>query len=276
MAVSQITLAEIIRRRNAAGRAAFIPYLTAGDPSLEWTAKYLGVLETSGADIVEIGVPFSDPIADGPVNQRAAERALHGGATLQGIMDFFRSRREEGFRLPAVLFSYFNPILKMGLGNFAAYAKDSGLNGALVVDLPPEEAGDYLRVMRHVGLETIFLAAPTTGPERLKRIDKASSAFIYYVSRFGVTGTSRNLSETLPAEIKRLRQHTGKPLALGFGISDAVQAHAAAGMADAVVVGSALVRLVEEHGAEQACVRMGTLAADMARALARGGKEPRS
>lgn len=228
----------------SAGRSAFIPYITAGDPSLSDTAAFVRTLAAAGADILELGVPFSDPIADGPVNQLAAERALTAGTTLQGILHLVRDLRAEGVTLPIILFTYLNPVLRMGVEHFAAQAVAAGVTGLLVVDLPPEAAGPYGTVMADHGLETVFLVSPTSPPERLKAAAQASTGFVYVVSRTGVTGEQQALADSLPQEIARLRTYIDAPLAVGFGISTPEQAHTVAQLADGVVVGSALVRTI--------------------------------
>ncbi|HAH05776.1 MAG TPA: tryptophan synthase subunit alpha [Elusimicrobia bacterium] len=267
---SKRRLSRAILRANRAGRAAFIPYLAAGDPSLAATGSFLEVLREAGADIIELGVPFSDPIADGPVNQRAAERALAAGATLPGILEMVRGVRRTGLATPLVLFSYYNPVLRMGPAVFAQAARAAGVDGALIVDLPPEEAGAYRKAAGAAGLETVFLASPTTSEERLKLIARASTGFIYYVSRLGVTGARESLSQTLDEELTRIKRVAAKPVAVGFGISTPEQAACAARGADAVVVGSALVRLLEDAAPGQAAARIGESARALAAALVRG------
>ena len=237
-------------RCRAERRAAFIPYLTAGDPDLETTGRLVEALTLSGADIIELGVPFSDPIADGPVNQRAATRALAAGATLSGIFDLVAGCRER-LGVPLVLFTYFNPILARGVESFAEQAAASGVDGVLCVDLPPEEAAGELRpALRNAGVDAVFLLAPTSTRRREKVVAAASSGFVYYVSRTGVTGTRDELPPELLGEAKRLRRRLKLPLAVGFGISTPEQVAAVGKVADGVVVGSALVRIVEERGGE--------------------------
>jgi len=260
-------IADAFSRARARGRAAFIPYLTAGDPDLAWTGRYLDRLTASGADILELGVPFSDPIADGPVNQRSSERALRARTTLSGILDLVRRKREAGFETPVVLFSYFNPILRMGVDRFAGAAARAGVDGVLVVDLPPEEGKDYRASLAAAGLDTIFLASPTTSAERLERIDASSTGFVYYVSRLGVTGTRTALADSLAADLERARRKIVKPLAVGFGISTPEQAAAVAAMADGVVVGSALVKLLEGPDPEKAADALEKTAAELIAAL---------
>jgi tryptophan synthase alpha chain len=232
-----------------AGRAAFIPFTIAGHHSLQLTEQVVDVLVEEGADVLELGVPFSDPMADGPVIQVASERASRS-VSLDDVLQLTARIHQRHPALSVVLFSYFNPIFRMGIGPFAQKAQASGVRGVLVVDLPPEESGEYRKVLASHGLQTIFLASPTTDPARIRLIDEASTGFIYYVSRTGVTGVRSELSSTLEAELASVRKLTTKPLAVGFGISTPEQARATARWADAVVVGSAFVRIVEESAAD--------------------------
>lgn len=255
----------------AAGRAAFIPYITAGDPSLEWTGRHLDILAAAGADIVELGIPFSDPVADGPVNQRAAERALAAKTTLARVLDLVAAKRKAGFTLPVVAFTYANPVAAMGWEAFARRAAAAGVDGALVVDLPVEEAAEHRAACGAAGLATVFLAAPTTGDARLAAAAAACSGFLYYVSRLGVTGASAGLDAGLAAGLARVKRAAGAlPVAVGFGVSTPEQAAAVAGAADGVVVGSALVRHLEgpdpARNAEALQVSAAALAAAMRRA----------
>jgi len=241
-------ISEVFARCAEEGRAAFIPFLMAGDPSLSATAGQLAALAAGGADIIELGVPFSDPIADGPVNQRAAMRALAAGAGLSGILELIARQRDQ-LGVPIVLFSYYNPIHARGLERFGEQAAASGVDGVLCVDLPPEEAeNDLVPVLRERGVDTIFLLAPTSTRDRIARVAAASSGFVYYVSRTGTTGERASLPPDLVRELKRLRRRIDLPLAVGFGISSPAQVAAVSEVADGVVVGSALVRLVEQMG----------------------------
>jgi tryptophan synthase alpha chain len=243
-------IAAAFARCRAEHRAAFIPYLTAGDPDLETTARLLEALTLGGADIIELGVPFSDPIADGPVNQRAAARALAAGTTLSAILELVAGCRER-LGVPVVLFTYFNPILARGVEGFAEQAAASGVDGVLCVDLPPEEAqGELLPALREAGVDAVFLLAPTSTRAREKAVAGVSSGFVYYVSRTGVTGARDELAPELLSEARRLRRRLKLPLAVGFGISTPEQVAAVAGAADGVVVGSALVRVVEAKAGE--------------------------
>src|SRR5215813_3645050 len=232
------------------GELGIVAYITAGDPSLDATLKFVVALAEAGADVIELGVPFSDPLADGPTIQRASERALKSGTTLRGVLDLVREVRKSA-QVPLVLFSYYNPILQMGLEKFAAAASSAGADGVLVTDLTPEVADDYLRIMRGHGLDTIFLAAPTSDDERLQKISAASSGFLYLVSRTGVTGAKDALPDDLPALLRRTRQFTDLPIAVGFGISLPGHVSVLGGLADAAVVGSALVSEIEKAARQE-------------------------
>jgi tryptophan synthase alpha chain len=232
-------------RAKAEGRKAFVAFLTAGDPSLERTVTAAREMEEGGVDVLELGVPFSDPLADGPVIQRASDRALRRGTTLARVLGAARAIRATS-GLPLLLFSYFNPLLRYGLARVAREAADCGVDGVLVTDLPPEEAGAWIEAAREAGLDTVFLAAPTSSDERLGRVAEASRGFVYAVSRTGVTGEAESLSDDAGPLVMRLQALTDAPVALGFGISSPQQVAAAAELADGVVVGSALVRFLEE------------------------------
>ena len=226
------------------GDLGLVAYITAGDPSLDATRRIVLAAAEAGADVVELGVPFSDPLADGPVIQRASERALKSGATLSGVLDLVRDIRTQS-QVPLVLFTYFNPVLQMGLDEFAARAQSAGADGALITDLPPEDSAGYRNALRSRGLDTIFLAAPTSGDDRMRRIAAASSGFLYVISRTGVTGERDALADELPALLRRVRGATTLPIAVGFGISLPGHVSVLGGLADAAVVGSALVAEVE-------------------------------
>lgn len=221
-----------------------IAYLTAGDPSLEATEEIVLAAANAGADVIELGVPFSDPVADGPTIQRASERALRSGTTLAKVIDLVARLRNRS-DVPIVLFGYFNPILQMGLEKFAERAAAAGADGVLVTDMTPEESADYCKAMHKHGLDTVFLAAPTSTEARLKKIVQASTGFLYVISRAGVTGARESLPEELPAMIRRTRKLTKLPIAVGFGISLPTQVTVLGGIADAVAVGSALVAEIE-------------------------------
>lgn len=222
-----------------------VAYLTAGDPALEASEKVILAAAEAGADVIELGVPFSDPVADGLTIQRASERALRSGTTLAGVLELAKRLRART-EVPFVLFSYFNPILQMGLEQFAQKAAQAGIDGVLATDMTPEESAEYRRILRGQGLDTIFLGAPTSTDDRLKQIAACSSGFVYLISRTGVTGTRDALPEELPALVRRVRRFTRLPVAVGFGISQPQHVAALAGVADAAVVGSALVAQVEK------------------------------
>jgi tryptophan synthase alpha chain len=235
------------------GELGIIAYITAGDPSLDATLQFVLALAEAGTDVIELGVPFSDPLADGPTIQRASDRALKAGTTLRGVIDLVRRIRVSS-QVPLVLFSYYNPILQMGLENFAKAAAKAGADGVLATDLTPEESGDYRRILAGHHLDTIFLAAPTSDDERLAKIAAVSSGFLYLISRTGVTGAKDTLAEDLPALLRRVRNSTNLPIAVGFGISQPGHVSVLGGLADAAVVGSALVAEVENAQSVSAAV----------------------
>jgi tryptophan synthase alpha chain len=239
-------LGERFERRRKEGKPAFVAFLTAGDPSLDRTVEAALELDRAGVDVLELGVPFSDPLADGPVIQRASERALARGVTLPRVLETVGRIREDS-ELPLLLFSYYNPLLQHGLERLAREAKAAGVDGVLVTDLPPEEADEWVAAARAADLDTVFLASPTSPPERLRRVAEASRGFVYAISRTGVTGERQALSEDARPLVERLRGLTRVPVALGFGLSTPEQVREAAAVADGVVVGSALVRFLEEH-----------------------------
>jgi tryptophan synthase alpha chain len=252
-----------------------IAYITAGDPSLEASARIVRAAADAGADIIELGVPFSDPVADGPVIQRASERALRNGATLAGVLELVCNLRTYT-DVPLVLFSYFNPILQMGLQKFAESAAEAGADGVLATDLTPEEADEYRTVMRAHGLDTIFLAAPTSTEQRLERIANASTGFLYLVSRTGVTGAREALPEGLPRLVRRIRNLTALPIAVGFGISLPSHVSVLGGIADAAVVGSALMAEVEGAASVDAAVAAVSARVRALKNAARAGLSQRS
>jgi len=233
---------------RARGRRALIPFVMGGDPSPAATAAFLEGFAASGADLLEIGVPFSDPIADGPVNQRAAQRALAQGTSPQAILDVVAGVRPRVAQ-PIVLLSYYNPLLQFGLEAFCTRAAAAGVDGVVVPDLPPEEGGPLRAAATPAGLDVIFLAAPTSTDDRLARVAQASTGFIYCVSLTGVTGVRASVSSEVGALVGRLRRHTALPVCVGFGVSTPEHARAVASVADGVIVGSAIVALVERDGA---------------------------
>jgi tryptophan synthase alpha chain len=240
---------QLFNRRASEKKSALVAYLTAGDPTPEATPGLVAALERGGADLIELGVPFSDPIADGPVIQRGSDRALKAGTTVAKVLAIAKKIRETS-EIPLLLFTYLNPVLRYGLENLARDAKAAGIDGCLLTDVSVEEAEVYVNAMRAAGLDTVFLAAPTSTPERLKLVAKYSSGFIYLVSRTGVTGERAELSESLQPLIDATRAISQLPLAAGFGISTPDQAGAVSKIADGVVVGSAIVRLIEENAGE--------------------------
>lgn len=229
------------------GEKGFIPFIVAGDPTLDLTEALVLEFEKAGADIIELGVPYSDPLADGPVNQEAAQRALLNEVTLENILALVKSLRART-EIPMILFTYYNPVLAYGVDRLAQAARDAGADGILCVDLPPEEAVEYRASFHEAGLDTVFLLAPTSTEERVKLIAQASSGFLYYVSRTGVTGEQKSIESSVKPMVEKIKQHTDIPVAIGFGISNPEQAEEAAGYGDAVVVGSAIVRMIGELG----------------------------
>ena len=243
--LTRTRISRLFERLRARGERALIAYLTAGDPSLERTVSLVEALERGGADLIELGVPFSDPIADGPVIQRACQRALQAGTSLARVFDVARRIRQRS-EIPLLLFSYLNPVLRYGFEAAARDAVAAGVDGFLLTDLSVEEASAYTPILRSAGLDTVFLAAPTSTDARLRLVAQHCTGFVYLVSRTGVTGERDALSGQLEPLVQRLRRVTTLPLAVGFGIARPDQAAAAARLADGVVVGSAFVRLIEE------------------------------
>jgi tryptophan synthase alpha chain len=239
-------IAQKFQAMKPQGRRALIPYITAGDPEPWITVPLMHALVKSGADILELGVPFSDPMADGPVIQRAAERALRHKISLRQVLAMVREFREKDATTPVVLMGYLNPVEVMGYERFARDAAAAGVDGALTVDLPPEEAREFEAALQSQGLDTIFLISPTSSRERIKLIARAARGFIYYVSLRGVTGASHLDVREVAAKLKEIRQQSDLPLGVGFGISSPETAAQVAEIADAVVVGSAVVKRVEE------------------------------
>jgi tryptophan synthase alpha chain len=248
---------------SSSGELGIVAYITAGDPSLEASEKIVLAAADAGADVIELGVPFSDPVADGPVIQRASDRALRSGTTLAGVLELV-TRLRRNTQVPLVLFSYFNPILQMGLERFADAAANAGADGVLITDLTPEEATEYRAVLQSRGLDTIFLAAPTSTDARLAQISAATTGFLYLVSRNDVTGTRDALPTELPALVRRTRKFTALPIAVGFGISLPTHVTVLGGIADAAVVGSALMAAVEKAALPEAAA---TAVADLVRGL---------
>jgi tryptophan synthase alpha chain len=265
-------IAEAFARARREKRAAFVAYLTAGDPTPDATVELASALAEAGTDILELGVPFSDPIADGPVIQRAGSRALAGGTTLATVFAMAR-RIRDSTALPLVLFSYVNPLLRRGLPRAAREAGAAGFDAVLLTDVPPEEAWSVRDPFVAAGLDTIFLVSPTSPPARMEAAARLSGGFLYVVSRPGTTGARFALARELPGTVRRARRAAGKlPIAIGFGISTPETARRAANLADGVVVGSALVRAAEEAG-DRRVEAVRSLAASLSAACRRGAAE---
>ncbi len=231
-----------------ARRAGLVVYITAGDPNLERTADLAPAVERAGADVLELGVPFSDPLADGPVNQMAAQRALEAGTTVKGILRTVREIRRRGCAIPIVLFSYLNPLMRYGLERLFPDSAEAGVDGFLLLDLPPEEGSEARRLARRAGLHLIYLLAPTSPEERIRKVARDAGGFVYYVSREGVTGMQDRVQSDLGRQVARVRRLCPVPVAVGFGIATPEQAATVAGHADAVVVGSAIVDRIARTG----------------------------
>jgi tryptophan synthase alpha chain len=232
---------------KGAGKKSFVVYIGAGDPTLEATRELALAFDKAGVDILELGVPFSDPLADGLVNQLAAQRGLESGTTPPKLLATIAAIRRDS-QIPIVLYIYFNLIHKVGMGKFIADAAQAGVDGLLVLDLPPEESDNYEALMKRAGLCHIYLVAPTTPEDRMELIVKRGSGFIYYISREGVTGMQASVASNLASQVAKIRAHTALPIAVGFGISNPAQAKLVAQAADGCVVGSAVVNQIAEHG----------------------------
>jgi tryptophan synthase alpha chain len=249
------------------GEAALIPFITAGDPDLATTLKIMRALEQGGADCIELGIPFSDPSADGPTIQRSSERALKRPVPLAAIFRLLRDFRRSS-QVPVILFGYFNPFFRFGLKKFAREAASAGADGVLCVDLPPEESGELKRWTDAVGIDLIFLLSPTSGPTRVKLVARHGRGFIYYVSVTGVTGARRSFDDSLKTQVARVRKAGALPVGVGFGISTPQQAAWIAGFADAAVVGSALVEIIEHaKGNHEKAKQAGAFVAQLKRAM---------
>jgi tryptophan synthase alpha chain len=248
-------------------RPALIAYITAGDPSPSMTPEIVAALERGGADLIELGVPFSDPIADGPVIQRGSDRALKAGTKLTTVLDIAAQIRKRS-EIPLLLFTYMNPVLRFGLEPLARAAVQSGIDGCLLTDLSVEEAEPYIHVMRQAGLDTVFLAAPTSSHRRMELVAKYSTGFVYLVSRTGVTGERSSVSDSVAPLVSAMRNVTALPLAVGFGISTAGHVQSVGAVADGVVVGSAFERVIEENASSpQLAARVEALARELASGL---------
>jgi tryptophan synthase alpha chain len=252
---------------RAKGRAALIPYVTTGDPSPALTLPIMRALVTAGADVIELGVPFSDPMADGPVIQRASERALAHHVGLKDVLAIVRAFRATDTTTPVVLMGYANPIETMGLSAFADRAREAGVDGVLIVDYPPEEAGDFAAQMEARGLAPIFLLSPTTSPSRMDAVAQIARGYVYYVSLKGVTGAGHLDTAEVAQRVAEIRRHVTIPVGVGFGIRDAATAQAIAEHADAVVIGSRIIQEIENGPAEGAPARAGRWLAGIRTAL---------
>ena len=248
---TQTRIGRQFEKLRTGGELGIVAYITAGDPSLDATLRFVLAIAEAGADVIELGVPFSDPLADGPTIQRASERALKSGTTLAGVIDLLRRIRQSS-QVPIVLFTYYNPVLQMGLEKFAHAASEAGADGVLATDLTPEESDDYRRILSAHHLDTIFLGAPTSTDQRLNKIAAVSTGFLYLISRTGVTGAKDTLPDDLPALLRRTRAVTQLPIAVGFGISLPGQVSVLGGLADAAVIGSALVSEIENANSLEA------------------------
>ena len=233
-------------RLKSSGRTALVPFITAGDPSAEITTELMHTLVQAGANVIELGIPFSDPMAEGPVIQRASERALSRHVNLHDVLDMVARFRAEDNETPVVLMGYLNPIEVMGYDNFARAAGAAGADGVITVDMPPEEADEYIQALQSAQIDPVFLLAPTTTAERMAKVCKAASGFVYYVSLKGVTGAASLDVSAVADKVAQIRQYTDLPVGVGFGIKNAQDAAAVGAVADAVVVGSALVELIEQ------------------------------
>lgn len=241
--MSRIT--RVFKQLKKSGKKAFIPYIMAGDPTLEDTKRFISELAESGADIIELGVPFTDPLADGPTIQRASERALAQGVTLKKVLTLVEEFRQQ-IEIPLILMTYYNPIFKYGTELFIKEAVRVGVDGVIIPDLIPEEARDLISIARKYKLETIFLLAPTSTKERIRKVARVSTGFIYYVSITGITGAKLLMDETMRNTLSLIKASTWKPIAIGFGVSNPEDASTVASLADGVIVGSAIVRHIAE------------------------------
>jgi tryptophan synthase alpha chain len=263
--MSKIT--SLFNELKASGKKGLIPFITAGDPDPKITVELMHALVRGGANIIELGVPFSDPMADGPVIQRSSERALTKGVTLHGCLEMVKEFRKLDISTPVVLMGYANPIEQMGTEQFATEAKSAGVDGVLIVDYPPEECADFASSMKVAGVDPIFLLAPTSSLDRIKDAAKIASGYIYYVSMRGVTGASHLNTQDVASIIPKIREATPIPIAVGFGINDAESARAVSKTADAVVIGSRIIRLLEDSDPGQAVQSLETFIREIRVAL---------
>ena len=257
----------VFQRLQGEGRKALIPFITAGDPDASLTVPLMHALVDAGADILELGVPFSDPMADGPTIQRASERALAKGMRMRTVLALVAEFRSTNANTPVVLMGYANPVEAMGLERFAEQAAQAGVDGVLIVDYPPEEAVRFGTAMKGKGMDPIFLLAPTSTDARVAQVAEIASGYIYYVSLAGVTGAGHLNVDAVAQRLPAIREKTGLPVGVGFGIRDAASAGRIAAIADAVVVGSRIIEEIEKSTAETACANVHTLVAELRRGM---------
>ena len=271
MATCMSRLAETFARTRAQNRAAFVAYVCAGDPDFDTSLAACRALLANGVDVLELGVPFSDPLADGLTNQLAAQRALESGITAARVLELVRRLRETS-ETPIIFYTYYNLLFTNGVEAYVRAAKDAGVDGILTLDLPPEEAGEVTAACRAHGVDTVFIVAPTTPDARISIIAGVTTGFIYYVSREGVTGVRDQVAGNIAEAVARIRRHSPLPVAVGFGIGSREQVAQVAALADGVVVGSALVNVIRENLADRAKIpaALGAKAADLAAGVARG------
>jgi tryptophan synthase alpha chain len=262
-----MTIADRFDELKSEGEGALVPFITAGDPDLDFTGKLIERLVSAGADLIELGVPFSDPLADGPSIQASSQRALNGGTTISRILDLVSARGSVAHSCPIVLMTYYNPVLQFGLPEFAARCRSVGVSGIIVSDLPPEEAADWIGCARAEELDTIFLLAPTSTQERVLAAAEAATGFVYCVSRTGVTGARPKLPPELSGLVARIRSATKRPICIGFGISTPAHVRAVCSIADGAVVGSALIDTIAQAGSpDDALARAESFVAELKRA----------
>ncbi len=262
-------IAATFARLKAEGRQALIPYVTAGDPFADATPEIMLAMAAAGADVIELGVPFSDPMADGPVIQKAGERALTRGIGMTQVLSMVRTFRQDDARTPVVLMGYANPVERYGVSRFITDAKAAGVDGVLVVDYPPEECEDFAQALRAQDLDPIFLLAPTSTEARMQQVGRIATGYVYYVSLKGVTGAGHLDTAAVAAMVPRIRQHVKVPVGVGFGIRDADSARAVAQVSDAVVIGSALVQLLETQSRTEVAAAAGGFITGIRQALDR-------
>jgi tryptophan synthase alpha chain len=262
-------IARVFDALKANGRKALIPYVTAGDPYADATPEVMLAMAAAGADVIELGVPFSDPMADGPVIQRAGERALARGIGMPQVLEMVRTFRRDDARTPVVLMGYANPVERYGIDRFVADAKAAGVDGVLVVDYPPEECEDFAARLQAADLDPIFLLAPTSTEARIRHVGRIASGYVYYVSLKGVTGAGHLDTSAVAEMVPRIQAHVRVPVGVGFGIRDAASACAVAAVSDAVVIGTALVQALETRSRAEVAAAAGAFIADIRRALDR-------